>query len=458
MSKRYMMVGVIRDRVEQGDDGRIKKSGIVGYKVIDIKTLKLLDIKVKEISSVIGDISNIGIDGGRVVGKQGSINRYAEYYKENSLVGNHRVVIVGVRRVGDVKEYLVVVGWLSGYVTFNELVKLIKVNGCANGKLVVRGGKEIVSAIVGKFNDLGVVEKKSSGGRGRVGKERDTKEQLRTRYRYINKGGEYSNSLKAYMGYILSEEYISVLLSSGSIGVDLKIRDIDKLLYNKGITYNKLRKLLVRVVSGRYGRRTKEHYSNVVKYINSGVDVRKILGINDRRTKEHYSNVVKYINSGVDVRKILGINDRFKEVKEKHWYGTSILGYGISKEEYIEYIMFIVELYKDYIIYAKRSVINEGKELVRVVKRSKEWRDGELEGVLRELIFDDEITKGQIKFISALELIKMRGDKKVSKDSIRKVKRLVKEVDKKDRDAGGGGEKILNVVIKELSKEIGLEE
>ena len=321
MSKRYMMVGVIRDRVEQGDDGRIKKSGIVGYKVIDIKTLKLLDIKVKEISSVIGDISNIGIDGGRVVGKQGSINRYAEYYKENSLVGNHRVVIVGVRRVGDVKEYLVVVGWLSGYVTFNELVKLIKVNGCANGKLVVRGGKEIVSAIVGKFNDLGVVEKKSSGGR--VGKERDTKEQLRTRYRYINKGGEYSNSLKAYMGYILSEEYIRVLLSSGSIGVDLKIRDIDKLLYNKGITYNKLRKLLVRVVRGRYGR----------------------------RTKEHYSNVVKYINSGVDVRKILDINDRFKGVKEKHWYGTSILGYGISKEEYIEYIMFIGELYKDYIIY-----------------------------------------------------------------------------------------------------------
>lgn len=428
MSKRYMMVGVIRDRVEQGDDGRIKKSGIVGYKVIDIKTLKLLDIKVKEISSVIGDISNIGIDGGRVVGKQGSINRYAEYYKENSLVGNHRVVIVGVRRVGDVKEYLVVVGWLSGYVTFNELVKLIKVNGCANGKLVVRGGKEIVSAIVGKFNDLGVVEKKSSGGR--VGKERDTKEQLRTRYRYINKGGEYSNSLKAYMGYILSEEYIRVLLSSGSIGVDLKIRDIDKLLYNKGITYNKLRKLLVRVVRGRYGR----------------------------RTKEHYSNVVKYINSGVDVRKILDINDRFKGVKEKHWYGTSILGYGISKEEYIEYIMFIGELYKDYIIYAKRSVISEGKELVRVVKRSKEWGDGELEGVLRELIFDDEITKGQIKFISALELIKMRGDKKVSKDSIRKVKRLVKEVDKKDRDAGGGGEKILKIVIKELSKEIGLEE
>lgn len=430
MSKRYMMVGVIRDRVEQGGDGRIKKSGIVGYKVIDIKTLKLLDIKAKEISSVIGDISNIGIEGGVVVGKQGSINRYAEYYKENSLVGNHRVVIVGVRRVGDVKEYLVVVGWLSGYVTFNELVKLIKVNGCANGKLVVRGGKEIVSAIVGKFNDLGVVEKKSSGGRGRVGKERDTKEQLRTRYRYINKGGEYSNSLKAYMGYILSEEYIRVLLSSGSIGVDLKIRDIDKLLYNKGITYNKLRKLLVRVVRGRYGR----------------------------RTKEHYSNVVKYINSGVDVRKILDINDKFKEVKEKHWYGTSILGYGISKEEYIEYIMFIGELYKDYIIYAKRSVISEGKELVRVVKRSKEWGDGELEGVLRELIFDDEITKGQIKFISALELIKMRGDKKVSKDSIRKVKRLVKEVDKKDRDAGGGGEKILNVVIKELSKEIGLEE
>lgn len=156
----YFMIAIIND----AGGNRI---GIRMLDVSDFRSVRVMDVKIESairaVESGAAIIQNLAIEDGKLVGTNGSMDRYA-VVEDGRLKGKSPMIVIN--RVGDigftVSDYIGTVRKFRAADVIEYAKK--EDGGIANGKLVVReDGAEIISSIVGSYEEAKKARKMDFG-------------------------------------------------------------------------------------------------------------------------------------------------------------------------------------------------------------------------------------------------------------------------------------------------------
>lgn len=160
------LIAVIKD-----DDNEIQ-----GYRILydigasNIATIALInDIRINGV-----ELENAKLDGDKIVGTNGSIDRYPVIVR-NQLVSKSAVTVLtklndGNYKVSDFKG-------VKATMNKSQLVAYAKANGIANGKVVSNGISEFISAINGEYQTENVVPETQINMKSHLGFRKDKSEE-----------------------------------------------------------------------------------------------------------------------------------------------------------------------------------------------------------------------------------------------------------------------------------------
>ena len=140
------LIGIIEDNY----------SNTIGYRLVDIDSKDIKDVPENSIKAVLSNqslcIDGIKLYNGKLVGTNGSLDRYAKIVG-NRLKGKSPLVIVNQIIVNDELKGYTVIDWKGTIInaTVSDVIKYAKVNGIANGSVKSINNKEFISSIQGEY-------------------------------------------------------------------------------------------------------------------------------------------------------------------------------------------------------------------------------------------------------------------------------------------------------------------
>jgi hypothetical protein len=151
MKEKFILVGTVRE----------SKAKIVGYRVLDVASRAGSVVTADKFPAFIkqNEVLGVAIEGGKVTGTNGAIDRYPILNTSGQLVDNNSVIVLSAK--GD--KFLC--SDFNGTVvpfTEKELINYATRSGnsIANGKIVTKGNKKFISAISGTYPELYIPEEK----------------------------------------------------------------------------------------------------------------------------------------------------------------------------------------------------------------------------------------------------------------------------------------------------------
>ena len=147
--------------------GVIKDSGgnNIGYRIFDTDRKVYKDVPIENIKKVLNEgrvqIKGIGVKHGKIVGTNGSIDRYPTIINGN-IYGKSPLVIVEQLMGGDTVIGYTVVDWKGKMLkaTLDDVIKYAKHHGISNGAVKNLGHKDIISSIYGEYDKVAITNTK----------------------------------------------------------------------------------------------------------------------------------------------------------------------------------------------------------------------------------------------------------------------------------------------------------
>ena len=142
-------IGVVKDT----------KKTIIGYRLLDIDDKSVKDVPSTDLLSVLkrGEIKIVGLElkGNKVVGSNGSIDRYPIIINKNVPGSSPLIVITQLLMDDEILGYKIA-DWKGSIInsSLSDVVKYAKNNGISNGAVKKVGDKEFVSSISGEYDKV----------------------------------------------------------------------------------------------------------------------------------------------------------------------------------------------------------------------------------------------------------------------------------------------------------------
>lgn len=135
---------------------------VIGYRLMVYDLDKGLESKCKDVptNNIVYallnktmHIENMEVAGGQLEGTQGSLDRLPKVSRlDNLLIGEDSVIILN--KIGDIGYTCTNYTGRIIRIETEKLIKFIKINGIANGKLALRDGTSYISAISGNYEEV----------------------------------------------------------------------------------------------------------------------------------------------------------------------------------------------------------------------------------------------------------------------------------------------------------------
>lgn len=140
---------------------RSDKKNIIGYRILNKTNHQGTTVPTDKIADMIKShgVEGLSIEGGKITGTNGAIDRYPIIDTKGRLVENNSIIVLGMN--GDTflcSDYNGTVLKMKEQEAISFASK--KGNNIANGKIVTRGNKQIISAINGTYNTIDIPKKK----------------------------------------------------------------------------------------------------------------------------------------------------------------------------------------------------------------------------------------------------------------------------------------------------------
>lgn len=135
---------------------RLKVGEYDGFRILDVLSKEFKDVSYESVERVLSDkkntVENLCVDNGIIKGTNGSVDRLT-YIKDGRVIGDSSIIIIdkvgtGYYNISDYKG-------LIEQVSVDKLLELSDKYTIANGRVVNKGDKKYISAISGKFNEIG---------------------------------------------------------------------------------------------------------------------------------------------------------------------------------------------------------------------------------------------------------------------------------------------------------------
>jgi len=125
----------------------------IGLRLLDTISGQIKDVPIANVIGVLASgkatIDNVGLENGKLVGTNGSLDRLPEIMN-GVLVGIYSPVII-VNQIDDIGYTVTSYKGTMVKLKNEDVLKYAKLNGIANGKIVNRDGKEFISSINGEY-------------------------------------------------------------------------------------------------------------------------------------------------------------------------------------------------------------------------------------------------------------------------------------------------------------------
>lgn len=131
------------------------KKSILGYRMLDTNTNQTADVPVAGLINALqlkkANVENISLEGGKIVGTNGAIDRYAKCKADGTLLKSDKSPLIILNRIGS--EGFTVCDYTGKVVKLRDkdVITYAKTRGIANGKIVEADGIEFVSSIIGNY-------------------------------------------------------------------------------------------------------------------------------------------------------------------------------------------------------------------------------------------------------------------------------------------------------------------
>lgn len=139
---------------------------ILGYRIFDAeakegkKVMNVPEYNMKEVlSSGKAQVNNLGLANNELVGTNGSLERYTKVAPNGQLIGNKAPLVI-INQIGEVGYTVVDYLGRVKKARINDVVHYAKLNGIANGKVVMKDNVEFISSISGSYEVEKVAQSK----------------------------------------------------------------------------------------------------------------------------------------------------------------------------------------------------------------------------------------------------------------------------------------------------------
>ncbi|MEM4386043.1 MAG: hypothetical protein QXD03_05815, partial [Candidatus Anstonellales archaeon] len=143
----------------------INKNDVLGFRVFDVVDNKYKDVAYKALLGAMQknliQIGNLGLVDGKIVGTNGSIDRYSKIDIQGKLVSKNAPLVI-INQIGDVGYTVVDYKGNVKKVKIADVVNYAKQYGIANGKVVMREGVDFISSINGSYEVISIDEVKKA--------------------------------------------------------------------------------------------------------------------------------------------------------------------------------------------------------------------------------------------------------------------------------------------------------